>query len=199
MTIQEFFERSVGRWRSQRSGHHLVALPTGSATGKAQPGLPPSDQRKATLDVQKLTVDDPAVVSLCQSAQPKINRPVNPSVDLSVIYPLSISWEEEGGLSSRNKPKGSTVLALIPDPDNDNFGTVLQAKGQGRYELGTDERLTIWTENELGKLEERFWFASENLRFRLLVQHNTGDNQAKLPLAVFYSEIRLLNPKPAES
>ncbi len=191
MTIQEFFERSVGRWRSQLSGHHLVALPTGSATtGEAQPGLPPSDQRKATLDIQKLTVEDPAVVSLCQSAQPKINP--------SVIYPLSISWEEEGGLSSRNKPKGSTVLALVPDADNDNFGIVLQAKGQGRYELGADERLTIWTENDSGKLEERFWFASENLRFRLLVQHNTGGNQAKLPLAVFYSEIRLLNPKPAE-
>ncbi|MEI6428696.1 MAG: phycobiliprotein lyase [Pseudanabaena sp. ELA607] len=187
MTIQEFFERSVGRWRSQRSGHHLISSSTGAAVGEAKPELPPSDQRKATLDLQKLAVDDPAVVSLCQAAQPQINP--------AVIYPLRISWEEEGGLSSRHKPQGSTVLVLVPNADDGNFGAVLQSTGQGRYELGTDERLTIWTEYGSGKLEERFWFASENLRFRLLVQHSNIESAAKLPLAVFYSEIRVLNPK----
>ncbi len=188
MTIQEFFERSVGRWRSQRSGHHLIALPTDSNNGATTLEFPASDQHKATLELQKLVVDDPVVVSLCQTLQSKP----------AVIYPLQIAWEEEGGLGSRQKPKGSAVLVLIPDPDDQNVGIALQSKGQGRYELGADERLTIWTENENGKLEERFWFATGNLRFRLLVQHNIGDNQAKLPLAVFYSEIRLLNPKPAE-
>jgi CpeS-like protein len=164
MDVIEFFELSAGKWFSQRTVHNLNS-------GELQVG-------KSDLKIEILTTTDPAVVKLCQQ------HSINPAT--TKLTSLRVNWD---GVSDRTASKqiGSTILAIVPNPDNPSAGKVLQDKGNSRYVMGDDDVLTLITESETIHAEERLWYLMPNLRLRTsVVKQANGKEQAS-----FCSEIRM--------
>lgn len=164
MDAIEFFELSAGKWFSQRTVHNLHS-------GELQAG-------KSDLKIEMLTATDPAVVKLCE--QHSIN---GVSTNLTGVR---ISWD---GVPDRTSSKqiGSTILAIVPNPDNPSEGKVLQDKNTSRYVMGADDVLTLITESDTIHAEERLWYLMPNLRLRTsVVKQANGTEQAS-----FCSEIRM--------
>ncbi|MEH2163097.1 MAG: phycobiliprotein lyase [Nostoc sp.] len=174
MEITEFFELSIGRWRSQRSGHHLA--------------FAHFEQVLSNIDIEPLSNDDPAVLAICQLYN------TDPG---SITHPFRMTWEGESDWD--DKPiSGSTVLVPIPDRENPYRGKLLRDKGyaetipaMAKYHLSEDGIFTLVTEYELAAAEERIWFATPNLRFRVATI-KTGDGKG-VTTASFSSEIRSLS------
>lgn len=168
MDIHQFLELFVGRWRSQRSDHQF--------------GQENGNDGRSLLEINALSVDDPALIAICQ----KYN--IDPHTS---IHPVQTSWEEES-LSSI-KPKGNALIVPVPnDPAVPHKGLILSAQGKGVYEFGEDESLTIQTVTAQGAIEERIWYGNPNLRFRVatLLQGNSASDR-HVQSSRFYSEIRI--------
>ncbi|ACK65442.1 conserved hypothetical protein [Rippkaea orientalis PCC 8801] len=173
MTIQEFLELCVGNWFSQRSSYHFE---------KQQ-----AESHKSELTIEWLDSDHPQVIAWCQHYQ----------IDsTSAIGGKKISWNNS---LDWGQPKqiGSTIIVVIPDPNMPQMGQILRGTNNqnppivGRYSLGSDRALTLQLEENNHCLEERLWFASDNLRLRTsLIKSPHGFSQT-----AFYSEIRKLPPK----
>lgn len=164
MDVLEFFALSAGKWFSQRTVHNLNS-------GELQAG-------KSELKIEILTASDAAVVKLCQQ------HSINPAA--TGIEGVRISWD---GVPDRTQVKqvGSTILAIVPNPDNPSEGLVLQHKGNSRYVMGGDDVLTLITESDTLHAEERLWYLMPNLRLRTsVVKQANGTEQAS-----FCSEIRM--------
>lgn len=176
MNITEFFEQSAGKWFSQRTSHDLKTV--GSISGKSD------------LWVDLLPIADPAIAQLCAQAK------VDPA---QVTLGVRIRWEGEIAKEVK-KQTGSTVFVIVANPDQADEGRLIRKDGMpggaiahSRYSLGSDEVLTLITEDEALAAEERIWFASPSLRFRTsTVKHADG-----FSMASFCSEIRMGSPKPA--
>ncbi|MFN6560356.1 MAG: phycobiliprotein lyase [Nostoc sp. ChiSLP01] len=174
MKITEFFELSIGRWRSQRSGHHLA--------------FAHFEEVLSTIDIESLSTDDPSVQEICKLYD------VNTS---SITHPFRMTWEGESDWD--DKPiSGSTVLVPIPDIENPSKGKLLREKGYaetipavGKYHLSDDGVFTLLTQYDLAAAEERIWFANPNLRFRVSMI-KTSDGKG-VTTASFSSEIRSLS------
>ncbi|WP_445634128.1 Chromophore lyase CpcS/CpeS [Nostoc sp. DSM 114161] len=174
MKITEFFELSIGRWRSQRSGHHLA--------------FAHFEEVLSTIDIESLSTDDPAVQEVCKLYD----------IDTSnITHPFRMTWEGESDWD--DKPiSGSTVLVPIPDIENPSKGKLLREKGYaetipaiGKYYLSDDGVFTLLTQYDLAAAEERIWFANPNLRFRVSMI-KTSDGKG-VTTASFSSEIRSLS------
>ncbi|MBE9162705.1 phycobiliprotein lyase [Tychonema sp. LEGE 06208] len=164
MDVIEFFELSAGKWFSQRTVHNLQS-------GELQAG-------KSDLKIEMVTASDAAIVKLCQQ------HSINPTS--TQLKGVRISWD---GIPDRNQAKqiGSTILAIVPNPDNPREGQVLQEKGNARYVMGDDDVLTLITESDTVRAEERLWYLMPNLRLRTsVVKQANGTQQAS-----FCSEIRM--------
>ncbi len=174
MEITEFFELSIGRWRSQRSGHHLA--------------FAHFEEVLSTIDIVSLSTDDPAVLEVCKLYDTDI---------ANITHPFRMTWEGESDWD--DKPiSGSTVLVPIPDMENPSRGRLLREKGYaetipavGKYHLSEDGVFTLLTEYDLAAAEERIWFANPNLRFRVSMI-KTSDGKG-VTTASFSSEIRSLS------
>ncbi len=169
MDVIEFFELSAGKWFSQRTVHNLNS-------GELQAG-------KSDLKIEILTATAPEIVKLCQQ------HSIDPSS--TGLTSIRVSWD---GTPDRAEQKqtGSTILAVLPNPDNPSEGKVLQDKGNTRYVMGSDDVLTLITESETIHAEERLWYLIPNLRLRTsVVKQANGTEQAS-----FCSEIRMgVGPK----
>ncbi|NJK73426.1 MAG: phycobiliprotein lyase [Microcoleus sp. SU_5_6] len=164
MDAIEFFELSAGKWFSQRTVHNL-------SSGELQAG-------KSDLKIEIVPATDAAVAKLCQQ------HSIDPTS--AKLTAVRVSWD---GTPDRSAPKqiGSTILAIVPNPDNPNEGKVLQSKGNGRYVMGPDDVLTLITESDTLHAEERLWYLMPNLRLRTsVVKQANGNEQAS-----FCSEIRM--------
>jgi hypothetical protein len=152
MDVMEFFRQSAGRWRSQRTVHHL-------AFKQAEGG-------ESEIQIAALAADHPDIVSLCELHQ------IDPALAVGgscVTWQSAMQWDsdEEGG------HEGKTVFALVPDIDNPHQGRLLRDRGYaeivpvvGHYVLDNDGALNLLTDYETMSSKERFWFAGPNLRFR---------------------------------
>jgi hypothetical protein len=151
MDAMEFFQRSAGRWRSQRTTHHLPFRR--SETGDSD------------IFVETLPADHPKVIEICEL------HSIDPSLAVGGAYVKwegSMAWDREG-----ENHAGNTVFALVPDSDNPATGRLIRERGYaeitpvvGRYETGEDNSLTLTTEYETMSSVERFWFVTPDLRFR---------------------------------
>ncbi|MDZ8185007.1 MAG: phycobiliprotein lyase [Nostoc sp. ChiSLP02] len=174
MKINEFFELSIGRWRSQRSGHHLA--------------FAHFEEVLSTIDIESLSIDDAAVLAICKLYD------TDPS---TISHPFRMTWEGESDWD--DKPiSGSTVLVPIPDLENPSIGKLLREQGYaetipavGEYHISNDGIFTLVTKYELAAAEERIWFANPNLRFRVSTI-KTSDGKG-VTTASFSSEIRSLS------
>lgn len=174
MDITEFVKQSIGQWRSQRSGHNLA--------------FRHFEEVRSTIDIVSLAVDDPEVIELCKSSD------IDPEMAISPFY---MSWEGESDWNSDETLKGCCILVPIPDWENPNKGKLLRSQGYaetiaaaGDYHFNSDGIFVLLTEYDRAAAEERIWFATPNLRFRVSLIKTSG-SQGVLT-ASFSSEIRSL-------
>lgn len=160
----EFFQRSAGQWRSQRTTHHLPFRR--AETGGSQ------------INVESLAADHPKIIEICQMHE------VEPTLAVGgafVSWDGSMAWDKED-----ENHEGTTVFALIPDPQNPRKGRLLRERGYaeivpvaGLYEMDQEDGLILITEYETMSIIERFWFVNPNLRLRTsTVQRFGGFNTA---------------------
>lgn len=151
MDAMEFFQRSSGKWRSQRTTHHL-------AFRQAEMG---------SSDIQVITLDakDPKIVEICKMHEIDPNLAAGGAF---VTWDGSMAWDKDD-----ENHKGSTVFAIVPEPENPRKGRMLRERGYaeivpvvGIFEMDNEDGLNLITEYETMSSIERFWFPSPNLRMR---------------------------------
>lgn len=172
MNITEFVNLSLGRWRSQRSAHHLA--------------FSHYEQILSTIDIVSLDANDPAAIELCKT------HDINPQI---IVSPFRMSWEGESDWEEEETSSGSTVLVPIPDRDDPKKGRLLREQGYaetiasiGNYYFTDDDTFVLSTPYERAMAEEKIWFATPNLRLRVsLIKTSAGSG---VTTASFSSEIR---------
>ena len=172
MDAMEFFQRSSGKWRSQRTTHHLPFR-------RAEIG-------NLEIYVEALTADQPKIVEICKLHQ------IDPALAIGgafVSWGGSMAWDQDD-----ENHEGTTIFALVPDADRSRQGRLLRERGYaeivpviGRYRMDDDDGLLLITEYETMSSIERFWFASPKLRLRTsTVKRFGGFNTAS-----FCAEVRI--------
>ena len=173
MDIDTFVARSLGRWKSQRSAHHLA--------------FAHFEEIRSMIEIEQLEKEDPAVLTLCKS------QGVDPQ---KIATPFKMRWEGETDWNEDDVLKGETILVPVPDLDGSNSGQLLRDQGYaetipaaGQYVINTDETFVLTTEYERAAAEEKIWFANDNLRFRVsLIKTSNGKGVTTASLS---SEVRL--------
>jgi phycoerythrin-associated linker protein len=109
-----------------------------------------------------------------------------------------MTWEGESDWDEEEDLQGSCILVPIPDPNYPQQGKLLRDRGYaetipaiGQYSINQEGMFTLITEYDRAAAEERIWFATPNLRFRVS-QIKTRDGQG-VTTASFSSEIRSLS------
>ncbi|MGB8703018.1 MAG: phycobiliprotein lyase [Thermosynechococcaceae cyanobacterium] len=173
MEVVDFFERSAGRWRSQRTTHHL-------AFRRAEVG-------DSEISVISLSATDPDVQELCRLHN------IDPQL---AVCGSRVTWQGTMGWDRDNEGghEGKTVFAIVPDSDNPLSGRLLRERGYaeivpvvGRYHLDAEGGLNLTTDYETMSSIERFWFVNPQLRLRTSTVKRFGG----FSTASFCSEARL--------
>jgi hypothetical protein len=173
MDIKEFLEQSAGSWFSLRTNYQIN-------NGEVE-------NSKAEISQEILELEHPEVVALCQEYN------LDPSLSLGgqkTSWDNSVDW-------GKTKQKGSVLIVLIPDENNQQVGKLLRRaeniktkSRSGRYSLGPDDSLILIVESEDLYSEERISFASNNLRMRTTLTKMASSYRH----TAFYSEIRKMPP-----
>ena len=175
-----FFQHSSGKWRSQRTTHHLPFRRT--ETGGSE------------IYVETLAKDNPKIIEICEMHQ------VDPELTIGgafVSWDGSMQWDKDD-----ENHEGTTIFALIPEPDNPRKGNLLRERGYaeivpiaGEYYLDEENGLVLVTEYETMNTIERFWFPAPNIRMRTsTVQRFGGFNTA-----TFCVEVKVKDEIEAEN
>lgn len=172
MDAMEFFQLSTGKWRSQRTTHHL-------AFKRAERG-------ESEISIQALSADDPKIIEICQLHE------FDPR---SAIGGAFVSWHGSMGWDKEDENHtGSTVFALLPDSSDGRQGTLLRERGYaeivpvaGRYHMDDEDGLVLTTDYDTMSSIERFWFASPTVRMRTSTLKRFGG----FSTATFCTEFRI--------
>ncbi|BAY63898.1 hypothetical protein NIES22_39880 [Calothrix brevissima NIES-22] len=172
MDAMEFFQLSTGKWRSQRTTHHLA--------------FKRSEAGESNILVEALGADHPKVIEICELHQ------VDPKLAIGGAF---VSWQGAMGWDREDENhEGSTVFSLIPDADNPRQGSLLRERGYaeivpvaGRYEMDDEDALVLITEYETMSSIERFWFVSPSIRMRTSTVKRFGG----FSTATFCTEFRV--------
>ncbi len=176
MDAMEFFQRSAGKWRSQRTTHHL-------AFRQAEMG-------SSDIEVISLDAEDPKIVEICKMHEIDPNLAAGGAF---VTWDGSMAWDKDD-----ENHKGSTVFAIVPDPENPRKGRMLRERGYaeivpvvGLFEMDDEDGLNLITEYDTMSSIERFWFPSPNLRMRSSAVKRFGGFNT----STFCTEVRLEESK----
>ena len=178
MDIAKFVQLSLGCWRSQRSAHHLA--------------FRHFEEVISTIEIEALAHENTEVIDLCKTHN------IDPQLASS---PFKMSWSGESDWDEDEDEllEGSTILVPIPDPESSTKGRLLRGRGYaetipsiGEYYFSDDGTFILITQYDRAAAEEKIWFATPNLRFRVsLIKTNDGKG---VTTASFSSEIRSLDP-----
>lgn len=173
MDVMEFFQKSAGQWRSQRTTHHL-------AFRRAETG-------SSDIQVEAYPADHPKVVEICELHE------IDPSLAIGgafVTWHGTMEWDKEDD----ENHTGSTVFALVPDSENARQGRLLRERGYaeivpivGQYEMDEDDSLVLTTDYETMSSIERFSFVSPSVRMRTSTVKRFGG----FSTATFCTEFRV--------
>lgn len=148
MTVEDFFERSIGEWRSQRSSHNLLWTQF--------------EQITSEISIQRLESSDDQVVKLCQNNDVSVHQP---------FFSLKMTWEGESDWDDEVS-QGETVMSVIKD--GEHHGRLLRSAGYaetipavGKWRMSSDGVFILDTFYDAAAAEERIWFANPNLRMRV--------------------------------
>ena len=173
MNIEEFFLKSVGEWKSMRSGHSLAFQEFEEIRSKIR--IFPS--KRNDYRVLKFVKDNLITIS-------KENKV------------FIINWEAESEWSEVNQEeKSSGESILIPIELSKKEGKIIRSVGYTEaiqvvslYKILEDETLIIYSDYNHLRTEERIRFVSNNLRSRSTVTRSI-DSSAILQTS-YASEIR---------
>ncbi len=179
MDAMDFFRRSAGKWRSQRTTHHLPFR-------RAEMG-------ESAISVEAIDPDRPQVVEICQFHNIDPDRATGGAI---VTWEGTMQWDREG----EDNHSGSTVFAIVPDAEDPKRGKMLRERGYaeimpvaGRYEIDDERGLILITEYETMSAIERFWFPDDNVRMRTSTVTRFGG----FSTASFCTETRSLDEEKA--
>ena len=146
-----FFRLSCGRWRSQRTSHHLLHR-------RAEAG-------GSLIEVVEVVADDPRLVAI---AVLHGQDPADLVGGCQVRWSGSMAWDKAG-----EDHQGESVFGLIPTDSQGRQGLLLRDRGYaetapvaGRFQMDERDGLLLSTSYETMGSLERFWFPSRNLRLR---------------------------------
>ena len=173
MSIEQFIVKSLGQWRSMRSGHSIA--------------FKQFEQIVSEITIKLLSHNDPNVLNLLKSSDKE---------DQLFLSPFQIDWEAESDwIQDDNKHKGKGSTILIPFPKNNSNGFLLRSMGYAEaitsissYRFLNDGTFVISTTYENTITEERIWFLSDFVRCRSSVIF-TGKKSGILQTS-FASEIK---------
>jgi hypothetical protein len=167
---------SCGRWRSQRSSHHLLHR-------RAEAG-------GSCIVVVELAADDPRLRAI---AELHGQDPAGLVGGCQVRWSGSMAWDKAG-----EAHEGESVFGLIPDDGHGRSGLLLRDRGYaetapvaGRFAMDERDGLLLTTAYETMQSLERFSFAGPDVRLR------TSTVQGLSNTASFCIETRLAGPDDA--
>ncbi len=173
-----FFRLSCGRWRSQRSSHHLLHR-------RAEAG-------GSFIEVVELGRDDERLRAIAALHQ---QDPAAVVGGCRVTWSGSMAWDKAG-----EAHEGQSVFALIPTDERGRSGLLLRDRGYaetapvaGHFAMDARDELVLTTEYETMSSLERFSFAGRDVRLR------TSTVQGLSNTASFCVETRLPSPEAAEA
>ena len=169
MNITNFLQLCSGNWFSQRTNYSLVGEETAS--------------NKADISITIVNSQDSQIIQLCQQYRFDPQQSVG---GLLYSWDTSVDW-------GKPKQQGSSLLVFIADSQNERQGKLIinntskpGAINSGIYAIGEDDAVTLTINTAESKIQERIWFASNNLKLRTTVVENDRDTTN----TTFYSEIR---------
>ena len=176
MQLESFVARSLGRWRSMRSGHSLAFQQF-------------EDVRSSVL-IEAIGPQDPLVLELIRDCKIHDAKPLLP---FRMEWSAESDWEPDG---PSEVSAGSCVL--IPIPTDNQKGILLRSAGYAEAEQAVsnytfleDDTFILTTQYGQSIAEERIWFVSENVRCRSSVLRTSAGSG--ILQTSFASEIRRLD------
>jgi hypothetical protein len=178
-----FFRLSCGRWRSQRSSHHLLHR-------RAEAGA-------SFIEVVELAPEDPRLIAVAELHGEDPARLVG---GCRVSWNASMAWDQAG-----EAHEGVSVFGLIPCDERGRSGLLLRDRGYaetapvaGRFAMDERDGLLLSTSYETMNSLERFSFAGPDMRLR------TSTVEGLSNTASFCVETRIGTPacvenRPAEA
>ena len=173
-----FFQLSCGRWRSQRSVHHLLHR-------RAEAG-------GSLIVVDDLERNDPRLTELAIAHSQSPDAIAGGSF---VRWSASMAWDQSG-----EGHDGETFFGLIPDSQDGRSGLLLRTMGyaekapaSSRFSMDADTGLILETSYETMTVWERFSFVNENIRVRSSTVQGLSNN------ASYCVECRVTSEQPEES
>ena len=146
-----FFRLSCGRWRSQRSSHHLLHR-------RAEAG-------GSWIEVVELQAQDPRLIAI---AELHGQDPAGLVGGCRVTWNASMAWDKAG-----EAHEGESVFGLIPTDAAGREGLLLRDRGYaetapvaGHFAMDERDGLVLTTSYETMNSLERFSFAGPNVRLR---------------------------------
>ena len=156
-----FFRLSCGRWRSQRSQHHLLHR-------RAEAGA-------SFIVVEELLKGDPRLAEIAERNGEEVSRVVG---GCWVRWSGSMAWDRAG-----ESHEDQTMFGLIPSDDAGRSGLLLRDRGYaekapvaGQFRMDAENGLILTTDYEMMSSLERFWFAGANLRLRTSTVQGLSNN-----------------------
>ena len=173
-----FFRLSCGRWRSQRSQHHLLHR-------RAEAGA-------SFIVVEELPKGDERLAAIAACNDEAAERIIG---GCWVRWSGSMAWDRAG-----ESHEDQTMFGLIPSDDTGRSGLLLRDRGYaekapvaGQFRMDDENGLILTTDYEMMSSLERFWFAGPNLRLRTSTVQGLSNN------ASFCMETRQLDDAPRNS
>jgi hypothetical protein len=173
-----FFRLSCGRWRSQRSSHHLLHR-------RAEAG-------DSWIEVVELDAHDPRMVAIAELHGQNPHQLVG---GCRVTWNASMAWDKAG-----EAHEGESVFGLIPTDERGRKGLLLRDRGYaetapvaGHFAMDERDGLLLTTSYETMNSLERFSFAGPNVRLR------TSTVEGLSNTASFCVETRVLAAAPTTS
>lgn len=170
-----FFQRSCGRWRSQRSVHHLLHR-------RAEAG-------SSLIVVDDLDRNDPRLAELAIAHGQSPDAIAGGSF---VRWSASMAWDQ-----SEDGHDGETFFGLIPDREDGRSGLLLRTMGYAekapatsRFAMDTQDGLILETSYETMTVWERFSFVNNNIRVRSSTVQGLSNN------ASYCVECRVTDEQP---
>ncbi|WFN58988.1 phycobiliprotein lyase [Synechococcus sp. CCFWC 502] len=146
-----FFRLSCGRWRSQRTSHHLLHR-------RAEAG-------GSVIEVTEVEGRDPRLKAI---AELHGQDPAGLVGGCQVRWSGSMAWDKAG-----EAHQGESVFGLIPTDPSGRVGLLLRDRGYaetapvaGHFRMDERDGLLLTTAYETMSSLERFWFPNPNLRLR---------------------------------
>ncbi|MGB7565117.1 MAG: phycobiliprotein lyase [Prochlorococcaceae cyanobacterium] len=146
-----FFQLSCGRWRSQRSSHHLLYR-SAEAGG-------------SLIEVVEVAASDPRLLAIAALYQ---QDPTHLVGGCQVRWSGSMAWDKAG-----EAHEGESVFALIPSDERGRAGLLLRDRGYaetapvaGHFAMDERDELLLSTNYETMSSLERFSFAGPDVRLR---------------------------------